>query len=103
MCAPNTTTTTTFLCYGPRVWGTGETAAEARRNALKHRASTDPRGPNGKPVWRTYELDERVEWRIALGVSFSWPEDAPPPRLVEVRDGRGRLLPLSSVEPMKVV
>lgn len=92
-----------YLCIGPMVWGTGETAAAARQQALRNREWGDPEGRRGEPVWTTYQADDRAAFLISGDcVNWTWPKDVAPPLAVEVRDGHGELLPLSSVLPMRV-
>jgi hypothetical protein len=93
---------TRYVCSDPLVWGIGQTPAIARQNALVNRLPSDKRGPYGKPVQYLYAVDDRVEVFTNWGVEFVWADDVPPPRLVELRDGRGSLLPLEMAVPLNV-
>ena len=89
-----------YLCVGPTSWGVGETAAAARSNARRYHV---PGGPRARRTWLVYEIFAETKWFNSLGgFAFTWPQHTgTAPRLVEARDGRGKLLPLSSIPPLQ--
>jgi hypothetical protein len=91
-CDQTQTTKPTYFCNAAIVWGFGGTPDEAYRQAKRYHSAGDQ-----SVLWPIFELDPRVEWFCYLGVSFHWPDDCPPPRLVEVRDGRGRRLTMMGI------